>query len=183
MTTDMKAWAPIPLRAMLGMGFIHHGFHKIVFTGQHWDFVTLLQWIGVPAPDPVLWIVSAFEFVGGVAILLGAFSRVVPIPLIVHMLVTLVVVHARQGFDFMQFNGMSSAGPRFGVPGYEVNLLYVAGLVALLGVGPGRPSIDAWRLTRRSRSSDAVVGGSQHGLLQRSVRGNLLDDMVSAETR
>ena len=36
MTTDMKAWAPIPLRAMLGMGFIHHGFHKIVFTGQHW---------------------------------------------------------------------------------------------------------------------------------------------------
>ena len=152
MTTDMKAWAPIPLRAMLGMGFIHHGFHKIVFTGQHWEFVTLLQWIGVPVPDPVLWFVSVFEFTGGVAILLGAFSRVVPIPLIVHMLVTLVVVHARQGFDFMQFNGMSSAGPRFGVPGYEVNLLYAAGLVALLGVGPGRPSIDSWRLTRRSRS-------------------------------
>jgi putative oxidoreductase len=151
MTPDMPTWAPIPLRLMLGIGFVHHGFHKIVFTGQHWEFVTLLQWIGVPHPNQILWVVSVFEFIGGAAILLGAFTRVVPIPLILHMLTTLVVVHARQGFDFMQFEGMGSAGPRFGVPGYEVNLLYAAGLLALVAVGAGRPSVDAWRLARRSR--------------------------------
>lgn len=153
MTNDARVWAPIPLRLMLGVGFVHHGFHKIAFAGTHWEFITLLQWIGVPEANALIWTVSVLELTGGVAILLGAFTRAVAIALILHMLVTLVVVHAHQGFDFMHFNGMSPGGPQFAVPGYEVNLLYVAGLLTLVAIGPGRPSIEAWRLARRSRRS------------------------------
>ena len=142
------SWAPIPLRLVLGMGFMLHGFQKVAFVGQHWAYVTLLQWIGVPQADSLVWVVAALELIGGVAIVLGAYTRAVTIPLMVHMVVTLVVVHAPQGFDFMHFNGMGPAGPRFGLPGYEDNLLYIAGLLALLAVGGGRPSIDAWRRSR-----------------------------------
>jgi uncharacterized membrane protein YphA (DoxX/SURF4 family) len=46
-------------------------------------------------------------------------------------------------------------GPRFGLQGYEVNLLYVAGLLALILGGAGRLSIDG--LLART------VEGDRHG--------------------
>lgn len=37
---------------------------------------------------------------------------------------------------------MSDAGPQFGMPGYEVPLLYIAGLATLGLFGPGAFSFD-----------------------------------------
>jgi putative oxidoreductase len=36
---------------------------------------------------------------------------------------------------------LTADGPQFGPPGYEVNLLYIAGLLALILGGAGRLSI------------------------------------------
>ena len=36
----------------------------------------------------------------------------------------------------MHITGMTDAGPVFGMPGYEVNLLYIAGLLALFLAAP-----------------------------------------------
>jgi putative oxidoreductase len=42
----------------------------------------------------------------------------------------------------MNVTGMTDAGPEFGMPGYEVNLLYIAALAALLLGGAGAASLD-----------------------------------------
>jgi putative oxidoreductase len=44
---------------------------------------------------------------------------------------------------------LSATGPRFGPPGYEISLLYIAALVVLAVAGPGTPSVDDWWRHRR----------------------------------
>jgi putative oxidoreductase len=39
---------------------------------------------------------------------------------------------------------MTDAGPQFGMPGYEINVLYIAGLAALVLFGRSELSVDKW---------------------------------------
>ena len=92
------------------------------------------------------------EILGGLAILAGAFVAVVSIPLIVMMLVAMFTVHLRYGFSAINTIGLTADGPQFGPPGYEVNLLYIAGLLALILGGAG-PFVDRWVAhTQKARS-------------------------------
>ena len=79
-----------------------------------------------------------------------AFVTIVSVPLIVMMLVAMFTVHLRYGFSAINTIGLTSEGPQFGPPGYEVNLLYVAGLLTLILQGAGPVSIDRL-LARRQR--------------------------------
>ena len=45
--------------------------------------------------------------------------------------------------------GITDSGAEFGPVGYEVNLLYLVGLLALVLSGPGRLSVDRWLRHRR----------------------------------
>ena len=89
-----------------------------------------------------LGLVSYTEFLGGLALIAGAFVSVASVLLIINMLVALFTVHLPNGFNFINFTGMTDAGPQFGMPGYEVNLLYIGGLLALLLGGPTHMSVD-----------------------------------------
>ena len=106
-------------------------------------FVGMLQGIGVPAAGLMAWVVGIVELLGGLALIAGAFVSVVSVLLIIDMLVALFAVHLAAGFSFMNITGMTEAGPQFGMPGYEVPLLYLAGLLALLLGGPTHMSVDA----------------------------------------
>ena len=64
-------------------------------------------------------------------------------------LVAMFTVHVRYGFSSINTIGLTPAGPVFGPPGYEINLLYIAGLLALALIGPGALSIDRWRARAR----------------------------------
>jgi putative oxidoreductase len=97
------------------------------------------------------WLVGFAEVVGGVALIAGAFVAIVSVVLIVDMMVAMFTVHLPHGFNFINITGMGKDGPVFGMPGAEVNLLYIAGLVALWIGGAGRWSIDA--LLRKRRGS------------------------------
>ena len=94
------------------------------------------------------------ELLGGLAIFVGAFVEVVSIPLIVMMLVAMFTVHLRYGFSAINTIGLTADGPQFGPPGIEVNLLYIAGLLALTLGGAGPFSIDKL-LARNSREPAA----------------------------
>jgi putative oxidoreductase len=50
-------------------------------------------------------------------------------------------VHLPYGFSSIKLVEVTAAGPRFGPPGYEVNLLYLACLLALVAGGSGPLSI------------------------------------------
>jgi putative oxidoreductase len=82
------------------------------------------------------------EILGGLAIFVGAFVVVVSVPLIVMMLVAMLTVHLKYGFSSVNTIGLTEEGPRFGPPGYEVNLLHVAALVSLIFGGAGALSVD-----------------------------------------
>jgi putative oxidoreductase len=147
-----RQWAPLPLRLMIGYGFMAHGWAKL--SRGPAGFARLLEQIGAPLPEATAWVSTFIEILGGLAILAGAFVTVVSIPLIVMMLVAMFTVHLRYGFSAINTIGLTAGGPQFGPPGYEVNLLYIAGLLALILAGPGPCSIDGL-LARRQREPAA----------------------------
>ena len=141
----MKNLAPLFPRLILGFGFVYHGFPKLFLPGEREAFVGMLRTIGVPQPGLMAWAVGALEFVGGLALIVGAFVVIFGCLLTINMLVALFTVHLPQGFNFMHITGMAETGPTFGMPGYEVNLLYIAGLLVLILGGAGAFSVDRRR--------------------------------------
>jgi putative oxidoreductase len=141
-----RQWAPLPLRLIIGYGFMAHGWAKL--TRGPAEFAKLLEQVHAPLPDVTAWVSVFSEVLGGLAILTGAFVVAVSVPLIVMMLVAMFTVHLRYGFSAINTIGLTADGPQFGPPGYEINLLYVAGLLALILGGAGPISIDGL-LSRR----------------------------------
>jgi putative oxidoreductase len=138
--TLWRNWAPLPLRLVIGYGFMAHGWAKL--SRGPAGFARLLEQIGAPLPEATAWVSTFIEILGGLAVLAGAFVAVVSVPLIVMMLVAMFTVHLRYGFSAINTIGLTADGPQFGPPGYEVNLLYMAGLFALILAGAGPYSID-----------------------------------------
>ena len=146
--TLWRQWAPLPLRLIIGYGFMAHGWAKLSRGPE--GFARLLEQIGAPLPEVTAWVSTLIEVLGGLAILAGAFVAAVSVPLIVMMLVAMFTVHLRYGFSAINTIGLTADGPQFGPPGIEVNLLYIACLVALILGGAGPLSIDRL-LARRKR--------------------------------
>jgi len=138
-----RRWAVLPLRLTVGFGFIAHGVAK--WSRGPENFGKLLDQIGAPLPTATAWVVTLVEVFGGLAILVGAFVAIASIPLIVSMLVAMFAVQLRYGFSAVNTIGMTPSGPVFGPPGYEINLLYIAALLAVALAGPGTWSVDRWR--------------------------------------
>jgi putative oxidoreductase len=151
--TLWRKWAPLPLRLMIGYGFLAHGWAKL--SRGPAGFARLLEQIGAPLPQATAWASTLIEILGGLAIIAGAFVAAVSLPLIVMMLVAMFTVHLRYGFSAVNTIGLTADGPQFGPPGYEVNLLYIAGLLALILGGAGPFSIDRL-LGRRKREPAAL---------------------------
>jgi putative oxidoreductase len=57
-------------------------------------------------------------------------------------------IHIQYGFSAVKTIGLTTNGPVFGPPGYEINLVYIAGLAALILLGSGRWSADSWLFKR-----------------------------------
>ena len=145
--TLCRQWALLPLRLMIGYGFMAHGWAKL--SRGPAEFAKLLDQIGAPLPGLTAWVSVLIEVLGGLAILAGAFVAAVSVPLIVMMLVAMFTVHLRFGFSAINTIGLTADGPQFGPPGYEINLLYIAGLLALILGGAGPFSIDTLLLRRK----------------------------------
>ena len=133
-------WAPLLLRLIIGYGFMAHGFVKL--SRGTAGFEKLLAQTGVPFSHMASRVVPFVELLGGLAILTGVFVNIVAIPLIITMLVALFTVQFKYGFSSVNTVGLTSNGPLFGPPGYEINLLYIAGLISLILSGGGAFSVD-----------------------------------------
>jgi uncharacterized membrane protein YphA (DoxX/SURF4 family) len=116
-------YAPFVLRLFVGIMFLVYGATKL-FGGLQ-DFAGFLQQIGVPAAGVMAAVVSAIEFLGGLAILLGTGTRIAALLLSSVMVVAMITFTLPRGF----------AG------GYDLNLALLGGLLALLLAGPGKPAV------------------------------------------
>jgi putative oxidoreductase len=140
-------WAPIPLRLIVGFGFIQHGLAKLSKGPD--TFAGIMHALAVPAPHFVAWITILTELFGGLAMLLGAFVSLVSLPMAALLLVAIFTVHLPNGFSSIKLIAVTASGAQFGPPGYECNLLYLACLAALVLGGSGPWAIDG--LVRKNR--------------------------------
>ena len=144
---SIARWAPIPLRLIVGFGFMEHGFAKLSRGPD--AFAAILHALAVPAPHFMAWVNIVTELLGGLAILLGAFVSLVSLPMAAVLLVAIFTVHLPYGFSSIKLMAVTPAGAQFGPVGYECNLLYLACLAALVLGGSGPLAIDGllrkWR--------------------------------------
>jgi putative oxidoreductase len=139
----LARWAPIPLRLMVGYGFMQHGFAKL-FKGPE-AFAVVLHAIRVPAPHLMAWLTILVEVFGGLAVLLGAFIPLVSLPMAAVLLVAMFTVHLPYGFSSIKLISVTAGRAQFGPPGYECDLLYLACIAALAIGGSGPMAIDNFR--------------------------------------
>jgi putative oxidoreductase len=128
------------LRLVVGSAFILHGWPKIQ-NPMHW-----MDGRG-NAPHALLQAAAAIaEFGGGMALILGLLTPLVTLGIAATMVGALVLSHFPKGHPFVP------GGPG---KGYELSLIYLAIMIALLTTGAGRYSLDA--LLRRRTEEPAVA--------------------------
>ncbi|HZC43989.1 MAG TPA: DoxX family protein [Acidobacteriaceae bacterium] len=148
---SLARWAPIPLRLIIGFGFMQHGYAKL--TKGPDAFANILHLMGVPAPHLMAWLTILVELVGGLAVFVGAFVALVSLSMTVVLLVAIFTVHLPYGFSSIRLIAITPTGAKFGPVGYECSLLYLAGIAALVLGGPGPLSIDGFLSKRRTFDS------------------------------
>jgi putative oxidoreductase len=145
--SSLARWAPIPLRLIVGYGFMQHGFAKLSRGPE--AFAVILHAIGMPAPHLMAWLTILIEVFGGLAVLLGALVPLVSLPMIALLLGAIFTVHLPYGFSSIKLMSVTSGRAQFGPPGYECDLLYIACLTALVIGGSGPMAIDGYFRSRR----------------------------------
>ena len=130
-SAPIREWALVPLRLALGIVFVDAGLGKwrrgIGGTGE-W-----FAEIGIPFPQAQARLIATVELAGGALLLVGLFAHWAAIPLAVTMLVAAFVSKFRLGHPFQ---GGS-------VQGYELDVVLLAGAVAVALGGAGPLSLDA----------------------------------------
>jgi putative oxidoreductase len=149
--SPIARWAPIPLRLIVGYGFMEHGFAKLA-RGLD-AFPTILQALGVPAPHFMGLLTISVEILGGLAVLLGALVPLASIPMAAVLLVAIFTVHLPYGFSSIKLQVVTAAGAQFGPPGFETDLLYLACLAALVLGGSGPLAVEGLLTKRRDHTS------------------------------
>jgi putative oxidoreductase len=141
---------------IVGYGFMAHGYAKVMNGPDR--FTASLHALGVPASHVMAWITIVAELVGGLAVLVGAWIPLVSVPLAAILLVAAITVHLPYGFSSIKLREVTAAGPQFGPPGYETDLLYLAALATLVLGGPGPCGVDQRQVGTRERDEKRKEG-------------------------
>jgi len=143
---------------------MEHGFAKL--SNGVDTFAAILRVLGVPDPHLMAWLTILTELLGGFAVILGAFVPIVSLPMAAVLLTAMFTVHLPYGFSSIKLLAVTAAGPKFGPPGYEVALLYIACLATLVMGGSGPFAVDG------------LIGHTLSNYLRRSKFVALPDDRV-----
>ena len=115
--------APVLLRLGVGFVFVHYGYTKLSSGPE--NFTGMWSGLGVAGPTLFAWRVMIAELVGGALLIVGLLTRLVTLPLIATMVGAIILVKAD-----------------LGMPAAGIEIALLAGLAALLLIGPGRLSLD-----------------------------------------
>ena len=120
-------WGMLPLRIAVGLVFLMHGAQKLFVFGLD-GTADIMGKLGLPLPALCAAIVIAVELLGGLAILLGVFTRLAGALLAFEMVVAIIVARLHGGF--------------FAPYGYEFELTLLAACLTFASTGPGRVSLE-----------------------------------------
>jgi putative oxidoreductase len=113
------------LRVMLGIIMIYHGWPKVTNLG---GTIEGMAGMSVPAPAVAAIFATVAEVVGGLLMVLGAFTDIAGLMFAIDMLGAITFVHAKNGFSVAK-------------GGMEWPLLLVAAALAIALAGPGRYAV------------------------------------------
>jgi putative oxidoreductase len=145
--SSKRAWWALPLRLIVGYGFMEHGWAKLARGPD--NFAGILAALHMPFPHLLSWATILVELGGGLAVLAGALIPLASVPMAVVLLTAIVTVHLPNGFSSIKLQAITPQGAHFGQPGYETDLLYLACLAALVLGGSGPLALDRLVLRRR----------------------------------
>lgn len=128
-----RAWtghaANLVLRLAAGVVLAYHGWLKLQEVS---GFAGYVEFLGIPAPDLMAYVVTYLEFLGGIALIAGLATRYVAALFVIEMIFTISLVKFDVGL-------IASEG---GV-GAELDILILAIALGLVLTGAGRWSLDA----------------------------------------
>lgn len=130
-----RHFMPLLLRAMVGCSFaFSHGYGKIVGAdGFDGGRLFAAQASGA-APAFLLYIAAWTEFLAGVGLVLGLFTRWAAIGIFCVMGYAMFKIHWSQGFALHVEGGRPA--------GYELAAVYAVMSLCIMAVGPGSLSLD-----------------------------------------
>src|SRR4029079_3412535 len=82
------------LRVVLGIVFLMHGYQKWFVMGIP-GVTGFFTSVGAPMPGISAYVLATLELVGGIALILGLFTRIVAIPLMLDVAGAIILVHAK----------------------------------------------------------------------------------------
>jgi putative oxidoreductase len=145
---------------------MEHGFAKL---SKGIDaFAAILTAMGVPAPHLMAWLTISTEIGGGAAVLLGGLVALAAVPMAAVLLVAVFTVHLPYGFSSIKLLAVTATGAQFGPPGYELDLLYLACLAALVLGGAGPFTIDGL-IRRRYRQTCCREEFNDEAIARKSI--------------
>ncbi len=144
----------LSLRLLLAWEFGEAGFEKL--HGSNWfaDMQDQFPWPFKLIPADINWaLATGFEVVGAIALVVGLGTRFFSASLIVLTAVAMLSVHWPESWSTLSelLKGYALSNDGFG--NFKLPVIYIAMLLPLVFMGPGRLSLDA--LFRRSLLSTA----------------------------
>ncbi|RDV16552.1 DoxX family protein [Pontibacter diazotrophicus] len=121
----------ILIRLMVGAVFLSEGIQKFLFPGTRG--AGRFEKIGLPEPEFLGYFVGSFETICGAFVLLGLFTRLASVPLIIIMLVAIATTKA----EVLQQDGFWEM-----LHGSRTDWSMLLGSIFLLIRGGGRWSLD-----------------------------------------
>ena len=125
-------------RLLLGAIFVESGFGKLMNLG---GFAGSLEGQGLPMPMLLAALGAAVECFGGLAVVLGAWTRLAAAALIVFTLMATLIAHRYWAYP-PEAQGMQRIQ-------FMKNLAIIGGFLALIASGAGRFSVDGLLNRRR----------------------------------
>lgn len=86
------------LRILMGSGIAYHGYQKI-FGGYMPMLIEGVTKMGFPAPEVFAWAAALSEFVGGLLIVAGLFTRYAALSVFITMTVAAFITHRADAFQ------------------------------------------------------------------------------------
>ena len=123
---NCTAWSLTALRVILGLVLVYHGYPKLF--GDEATKNGLIQFFSstvLPAPSAMVMLAGVLELLGGLLLILGAYTGIAAQVLSVQFLVIVLFVKLKMGWKSM-----------------ELDLLILAALQVLAAMGAGALSIE-----------------------------------------
>lgn len=131
----LRNWGLLALRVAVGLVFAYHGWLKL---GDIAGTAAFFGSQSIPAASFFAYLVGLVELVGGLAVLLGIFTKAAAKLLAINMIVALLIVHTRMPWATA-----------------ELPLVLLGGCLVLLGCGGGK-----WILLNKDCTCKLCGGGS-----------------------